>query len=463
MPVPKRIVRRFVVGLAAATLWGCASPEMPANAPLEGAPRAERTLLYGACGNVGMVDPGCWSPGTTIGIVSDDAYRGEIVSAVAAWNQFLVKGRTLGIPQLLVGPIGAEALVQVVVHGAATSYCGVTSNGGTGVPSRIDLYPGEGAQCSNRSTGSLTAAVTHELSHVLGYGPDHGGGYAGTNQLTSNCTTFLQVKSGVRSIPGAVCYHEVEPVMRAYVGITLESDFFDRPIVHGVTVTPSLSDSLSVGDQLQLTTGRYQWNDPSAVAPAASWGSFSTESRNMAVATFSTAGLVTAVGAGGTWVRFVLDRGALPSGTTGWTPFFLVGDSLAVVVRTPYVPPAGPRQVTGITFDQVPVTTAGSHMATAVLSAPMAAGDSILWTLVRGNQPEGVEFLTTHYPSTGISFWVASNSSYRVTVSAALRPGGVPAAFGEVPVCTGSGGGGGNLVRATGRPGRFGTDAVEGC
>jgi len=327
-------------------------------------------------------------------------------------------------------------MVTVTVVGSGSSFCGETSVDGNGRPTVVVISEASLSACNNKNTGSLTAAITHELAHVLGYGTGHGGSDARGASFTLNCATFLPKIGEGRFIPSGICHHEVEPIFRAYALETLESDFYSRPMIVGTDVNPIYIDSLAPSTTVQLSLSGWRTNDPGTSNPSRSWSDHNVSSSHSTRASVNSAGLVTGVGAGTAFVR-VVPTAAAPSGFTMWSPFRVIGDSVEVRVKPPT---ALPLQVTAITFTESPVVTAGGHTATAVLSDPGAQG-TVSWKMVSSLATGDTTF------STGptMSFSVPGAASYQLTFIARIGSFDTQQV---VHVCTTEGGE---------------TEAVEGC
>ena len=344
------------------------------------------------------------------------------------WQAKLIQGTSTGAPRLVPAVSGE---VTVYVLGSGSSYCGQTELGGLSQkPDSVIIRAANGGACNNVNTGTLAITIRHELAHVLGWSNQHGGGNART-ALTADCTTFLP-RAGVEGsfIPTGVCYHEVEPIFRAYTQESLETFFYSTPIIYETDVYPKLIDSLAPQATRQLNVSAWRWNDPSSSAPSRGWTDHSVSTSSASIATISSTGLVTGVGSGTAIIWLSPSNPTPPAGATFWTPFRDRGDSVKVVV----MPPTPlPLQVTAITFMQSPATTPGDHVATAVLSDPSSSA-TVAWRVVSSLAQAD----TVRSTGSTVTVTVPADASYRITFIASANGFHT---YQDLPICTQQGGG----------------------
>jgi hypothetical protein len=229
--------------------------------------------------------------------------------------------------------------------------------------------------------------------------------------------------------------------------------------VHSVTVEQdhSVSDSVT-----SITV------DPPGASPAtasATQATYSWVSKDQQIAAVMGNGRIASisgVGPGTTYVRVTATGTSVSNGVVG-TVVKRLGDSVKVVVPAP--PPAGTNfRVSDITGPPVPITEAGIESLHAVVEDPYNEFFQVKWDIYYSNGSHAAVH-SDYYPSPNYTLQVPAGS-YKITVTATARSEGhYKSHTAYFPVCTGSGGGDGDLLRAQlpdSQP-DAGTDAVGGC
>lgn len=248
---------------------------------------------------------------------------------------------------------------DVNIPSGSGPFCGGVSPGGSGVTGPLNVWPSSDINCSNKKTGSLTAVLTHELSHILGWNSGHGGDSAAA-VLTENCTTF-NVKFGTPDpINASVCLHDVEALFRAHSsgsGWPHAWTYFRSPILW--TTNAPDHDSIPVNSSAQIPMT--QWV-PLPGTPVNRSHSHLTWTESTALFSVDGSGNVTTGGTLGSAKLFLKATSTPPSGYLVWTPFKEKGDSVTVTVITP---PTHPDfYVDSLTADQQPVIYGGMRTFT---------------------------------------------------------------------------------------------------
>ena len=385
-----------------------------------------------------------------------EAYALDIAAAANAWNSALGSTRAPGIPSFLTGT-GYD--LQVAVSGGGP-WCGIGSYDVTPwVITLANTCPNGGNHSDVRTT------LTHELSHALGLVDN--AEELGQPGVSDGCTTNLNLDGTINAL---VCQHDIEMVYAAYGmrhGQGLPIDFWSQPIVTGLNVTPS-SLTLQPNEQAAvsvtclrfdraggLQSGGGQLSPPADNCSLDGLG-FTWSIDNQTIASISAGGvgreLVTGGAAGSTLLRVGLS--APPAGAQFGAIFAEMGTEIAITV--PSSGP-GPFRATSISGVTVPITASGTYPVWATVeNQPAGTTLAVAFTLTYSNTGKTVStgFSTTPYPL------VVPPGSYSIHITATPFAGQAGTGFTtDLPVCTGSGGGG-QLAPRVERPG---PDAKQGC
>lgn len=358
---------------------------------------------------------------------------------------------------------------NILVNRASTSldqrYCGINAP-----TSSVILY-GLDSQCQSQRLGDAYAVLVHELGEVLGLSDGLEGGMATLGAL--DCTIRTKNVTSLNSTP---CAQEVEYIFAGYGLTTVDvNNIWNQTVVTGLQLAThdlTVDVNQSKPDSVTLITV-----DPPGTSPttaSATQATYSWVSRDGTIATaFPSAGgrvaSIKALKAGTTYVSVVATGTSVTNGVVG-TVVKRLGDSVKVVV--PASPPAGTNfRVSDITGPPVPITEAGSEALHAVVEDPYSPDFEVGWYITYSNGSHAT--ISSPYTSSSNYSLPVPAGSYRITVTATARSlGHSQSHTSYFPVCTGSGGGGGEpLLRAplpdslngVGGNGGAGTDAVGGC
>ncbi len=390
-----------------------------------------------------------------IGVSAEAGSEGAgdaIQVATAAWDSALNAGRARGAPTLQAG--GGDVFVRV--EGNSQAYCGRVTD--PPAPFTVRLISSTPNECAPSNSSGMATALTHELSHVLGF-QDNGEKVAGLPEITDGCTTQLPTDHTV--IHSTVCQHEADLVYAAY-GLRrspLPVDFWFRYIVTGVTLSPT-SITLNPGDPpVTVTASALQFANFYGPGPNPALGSVALEWKAdlSDVARVSSTGASTASVSAGILSGATTVRAGIASGLPTGYQLSALMESLGSEVATTVVSGGGGGfRVTDITGITPPIHTAGTHGLTAHVTGQPPEGYTIQWHVTYSNHVRADT--TTAYGPPTFSLAV-EDGSYNIQVTA--TPHGTKGSVGtamisDFPVCTG---GGGDLAPTRNpKP-----DAVGGC
>ncbi len=237
--------------------------------------------------------------------------------------------------------------------------------------------------------------------------------------------------------------------------------FFHDSIYMHVRVMP-VSASISVGDSVQMTADSFYSGGLGGGGP---WllggtghipiakptnGAVAWASNQPSIANHLSGGWFRGVSAGTTWVR-ARPNIAASTRTRWWYPFWMRGDSVALVVN-PAPPPPPPPLV--VTADEMPIHTAGLHEFTAHIGS---SGSTINWEIDDSRTP--LVAPDTVMTTNGQVLWSSvGHGSYNLQFKVSLA-GGSGVQYQDIPVCTEDSG----PDLWSGVSGGGSTDAVEHC
>lgn len=389
--------------------------------------------------------------------------------AIVVWNIRLKEATHFNVPELVRASSGGIP-VYFPTSTNGTGYCGLTKGSLTGIIEKIDIL--KGTYCNNFQRGTATQVLVHEISHVLGLNPGHGGPYAYSSSLTGGvaCASYIPAFSGDGHLGDIVCHHEVETIIRARNGngYVYDSTFYTSKLAFGTDVTPREA-SVDSGSTKSFAVSSWSLKPSGSVARTATsvtWtpvipGRVSIPSDGVVK------GESAGVGRPATTVRLTGRAGSLPAGHQFWTPFRDRGDSVKVTVTAPVPPPPQPFKVDSIWSANSPITTPGWNTIFASVASAPGTPVAIRWIVIDSRTPSVADTLYTY----GLQMDVfASAGSYTIAFRARPQYGSTFGIeyFQDIPVCTGDALLGGAEEQASskkqgGSAGSPGQDAVGGC
>jgi hypothetical protein len=407
------------------------------------------------CGQSGLNFHQWWPCGYSVSIGTDGTVSGGTIDdAIGEWHDVLLWDQLGSLPRFnYTTGANPSILVSQVSSSANGLYCGKNE------PTSWIRFYGTDSECQSQRLGGIYAVLVHELSEVLGLDEDF-------EKVSSPADCSIHI-SGLTSLNSTPSAQEVEFIFAGYGLTTVDpSNIWNQTVVtrlslavHSVTVEQdhSVSDSVT-----SITV------DPPGASPAtasATQATYSWVSKDQQIAAVMGNGRIASisgVGPGTTYVRVTATGTSVSNGVVG-TVVKRLGDSVKVVVPAP--PPAGTNfRVSDITGPPVPITEAGIESLHAVVEDPYNEFFQVKWDIYYSNGSHAAVH-SDYYPSPNYTLQVPAGS-YKITVTATARSEGhYKSHTAYFPVCTGSGGGGGDLLRAQlpdSQP-DAGTDAVGGC
>ncbi len=374
-----------------------------------------------------------------------------IQNAIAVWNSALAHPVLPGVPRLAwTGGGSPDVLVVKADSGLLSSeiWCGGTN----APPTEITMV----TNCANHSATFQTTLI-HEMSHVLGFTSVT----LETESSPTNCVIHLGTENHVNS---SVCQHELDFIYGAYGYLSINTTtFWGKPIVTGFVGLPD-SVTLVKGDSLAVTATQLRFarqltgNQPLG-STSISWSSDNVQVADR-LASIGATTWITGEGVGTTTIRAGIGSGLSSLYQRGGVMTH-AGQEIAVTV-TPA--PTGPFKASSISGPATPVTGAGTYPLTATVVNPPPGGTlEVRWQVTYSNDSLGP--FDTGYGPNAYSMQVPAGS-YNIRVTATPRSNlgnGYFQGIGTIrdfPVCTGVGGGGGDLAASEAGGG---SDAVEGC
>ena len=449
-----------VVTLVLCALIASACTQDGPTSPATARPLAAVSLLTACTMQYQLTFDQWWPCNASVSIGTDGSISGNTIDdAIGAWRSALHWDELGSVPHLV---YSTASTLDIEVERASASadglYCGTNDP-----TSSIVLY-GQDAQCQSQRLGGAYAVLVHELGEVLGLSDGFEGGTATLGAL--DCTIRTKDITSLNSTP---CAQEVEYIFAGYGLTTIDiNNIWNQTIVKSLRVSTD-SISVEVGQSSSNSVASITVDPPGTPATSASvtQATFNWISRNTSIATVSPASggrtaSIHGISAGTTYIRAVATGTTVSNWAVG-TVARLLGDSVKVVVPPP--PPAGTNfRVSDITGPPVPITEAGVEGLHAVVLDPYNQYFQVKWDIYYSNGSHAAVH-SDYYPSPNYTLQVPAGS-YKITVTATARSEGhYKSHTSYFPVCTGSGGGGGDLLRAQlpdSQP-DAGTDAVGGC
>jgi hypothetical protein len=352
---------------------GC-SPAPTAPHELSGIRQPSFYVVGGSttCGGTGNdalgdgVDGSCLRGKSSIDLNQPANGLAELQQAIGNWNV-----RLAGVPSMPLLQIVPSGGTTVNIPSGTGQFCGGVNPGTGGVTGALNVYLSSHPDCTTRKTGGLTAVLTHELSHILGWNSGHGGDSAVTS-LTENCTTF-NVKFGTPApINESVCLHDVEALFRAHAsgsGWSYSYTYFQSPILWTTNAPDNTNIPASSSAQIAMT----QFVPLPGTAANRSHTHL-TWSESTSLFSVDGSGNVTTGSPLGSAKLFLKATSSPPSGYLIWTPFKDKGDSVTVTVVS-----AGPFLVDSLIADQQPVIYGGMRTFTMFTSNQPSGSVSSQW------------------------------------------------------------------------------------
>jgi hypothetical protein len=414
---------------------GC-SPAPTAPHELSGSLQPAFYVVGGSttCGGTGNdalgdgVDGSCLRGKSSINLNQPSNGLAELQQAIGYWN-----ARLSGVPSMPLLQIVPSGGTAVNIPSGTGQFCGGVNPGTGGVTGALNVYLSSHPDCTTRKTGGLTAVLTHELSHVLGWNSGHGGDSAVTS-LTENCTTF-NVKFGTPApINESVCLHDVEALFRAHAsgsGWPHSFTYFQSPILW--TTNAPASTSIPVSSSAQVAMTQFVPLPGTAVSRSHSHLSWV---ESTALFSVDGSGNVTTGSTLGSAKLYLKATSSPPSGYLIWTPFKDKGDSVTVTVVS-----AGPFLLDSLIADQQPVIYGGTRTFTAYFTNQPSGSLVTEWQIDDPRTPSINPDITTYSGGGPATMVQVDAGYYGLEVRVRGRVGGTTYANGGTwstfyfPVC----------------------------